>query len=117
LDKEIIHKAYILFLSGIKDENGIVRANDNNQIIGIKFLNNSSKDYIVYGYYKSGQIRYHYQYKNGKCHGDNIGYYKSGQISYHEQYKDDKLHGDCIDYYESGQIKYQEQYKNGELIE
>ena len=91
MDKEIIHKAYILFLSGIKDENGIVRANDNNQIIGIKFLNNSSKDYIVYGYYKSGQIRYHYQYKNGKCHGDYIEYYDNGQIKCHYQYKNGEL--------------------------
>ena len=140
MNKEIIHKAYILFLSGVKDKNGIVKVNDNNQIIGIKFLNNSSKNYIVYGYYESGQIRYQKQYKNNKCHGDCVDYncdgkicyqeyykndqlhgdyicyYESGKVRYLKQYKNDKLYGDCIEYYDNGQIKCHYQYKNGELI-
>ena len=93
MNKEIIYKAYILFLSGVKDENGIVKVNDNSKTIGIQFLNNSSKGYIVYWYYDNGQI------------------------SYQKQYKNDKRHGYCIEYYENGEIRYQEQYKNGELIE
>ena len=117
MNKEIIHKAYILFFSGIKDENGIVKVNDDNQIIGIQFLNNSFRDYIVYWYYESGKIKYQGQYKDDKLHGDYIGYYENGQISYHNQYKNNKRHGDFIWYYENGQIRYQGQYKNGELIE
>ena len=112
MNKEIIHKAYILFLSGVKDENGIVKVNDNNQTIGIQFLNNSSKGYIVYWYYDNGQINYQKQYQNDKLHGDYICYYKNGKIQQHYQYKNDKRYGDCIWYYESGQIWYQQQYKN-----
>jgi len=98
------------------DENGIVRAKNNNQLIGIQFINNSFKDYIVYKYYDNGQIWYQRQYKNDKLHGDYIEYYDNGQISYHCQYKNDICHGDCISYYESGRIRYQTKYKNGELI-
>ena len=141
MNKYLIHKAYILFLSGVKDENGIVRIKDeHNQIIGVQFINNSSKDYIVYCYYDNGKIWYQQQYKNNKWHGDYIeyyengkicyqeqyknnkhhgdyaGYYEDGKIWYQQQYKNDKLHGNYVDYYDNGQISYQQQYKNGELI-
>ena len=116
MDKYLIHRAYILFLSGIKDENGIVRIKDEyNKTIEIQFLNNSSKDYIVYWYYDNGQIWYHCQYKNNKLYGDYVWYYESGKICYQSQYKNDKHHGDCVYYYESGQIWYHCQYKNDKL--
>ena len=49
MDKEIIHKAYILFLSGIMDENGIVKVNDNeDEPVYIKFIDNDIHCYVYY---------------------------------------------------------------------
>jgi hypothetical protein len=52
--------------------------------------------------------------KNEKYTGEYIWYYKNGNMKRKYNFKDGKKHGECIDYFLNKNIRYNE-YKNGKL--
>ena len=60
-------------------------------------------------YYQNGQLKYEYNYKDGKENGRQVAYYENGQILYDGNYKDDERYGKFVRYYENGQIEYVEE--------
>ena len=49
-------------------------------------------------YYFKGNLCYHYNYKNGKQHGNQKYYYYNGNLCYHSKCYNHKTQGIEIDY-------------------
>jgi hypothetical protein len=92
---------------------------------------------IVREWYKNGQLRYEFNYKNGKLNGLQRWWYENGQLGKEYNYKDSlqrkwtmeqvktlielylninegKEDGLQRGWYENGQLEYEYNYKNGE---
>lgn len=66
-------------------------------------------------YWSNGQLRYKYQYLNGKKHGEQSGYYRNGELCYKEQYLMGEKHGEQLSYH-NGELCYKEYYIKGEKV-
>ena len=64
-------------------------------------------------YYKNGQIKYEWNFKDGEYDGKSFSYYKNGQIHSEENYIDGKFNGNMMFYYKNGQIKEERNFKDG----
>ena len=69
------------------------------------------------GWYKSGQLKYEWNYKNGKDHGKCLGWYENGQLECEGNYKNGEKHGKWFRRHANGQLKYEINYKDGERID
>jgi len=55
-------------------------------------------------WYKNGQLKNHYHYKDGKRHGECKWWYESGNRQEHAHYKDGKKYGEFKHWYWNGQL-------------
>ncbi len=67
-------------------------------------------------WYKNGQLRCEYNFKNGKAKGIFRDWYENGQPMYEYNYKNGKKEGISRDWYSDGQLEYERNYKNGKII-
>ena len=65
------------------------------------------------GWYKNGQLNYHYYYEKGKRKGIWKSWYESGQIKYVQPHnKDGHYVGIVVSYYPNGVVRWKERYYN-----
>jgi len=72
--------------------------------------------YILYRYYKNGQLHHRIEYQNNQLHGLYIGWYEDGSRRWQSEYQNNQLHGLSIGWYEDGDLLWKEEWKNGKLV-
>jgi antitoxin component YwqK of YwqJK toxin-antitoxin module len=74
-----------------------------------------SEGNIVTGkrFYKTGETRYDFRYKNGEAHGIRKEYYKSGKLKSDSPFVHGEKNGMEVGYFENGKIRYKIKYKDG----
>jgi len=115
MNQQDFENAFIAKLSGIveyKNENEMWWE-DNEHKVTIEFLNDSAFSAKVREYYKNGNIRWEYDYRNGKLHGKYIRWYENGNKQWEYDYQNGKLHGKYIRWYENGNKQWEYDYRNG----
>jgi len=65
------------------------------------------------GYYKSGELKFEYNYVDGIRQGVSKEYYKNGKLRLKENYQKGKLEGICKEYYQNGELKSKSEYVSG----
>lgn len=68
---------------------------------------------IIYSKHENGQLKYEYNYKDGKLEGIARYWYENGKLRYEQNNKEGKLDGICKDWYESGQLSFECNFKEG----
>jgi len=68
---------------------------------------------VVRDRYEDGQLKFEYNYKDGKKDGLHRGWYEDGQLKFEDNYKDGKKDGLCRVWYENGQLRLEWNYKDG----
>ena len=66
--------------------------------------------------YEDGHLKFTWFYTNGQRGITTKEYYKSGQLKYKWKYQNDKLHGVSKQFYKDGKLKATLQYRHGRLI-
>jgi len=65
------------------------------------------------GYYKTGELKYSYLFKDGIRQGVTKEYYKNGTLKSDWIYENDKLQSGSKGYYKTGELKYLYQFVDG----
>jgi len=69
------------------------------------------------GWYKSGQLKYEWNFKNGEPHGKCLEWYDNGKLWYEQNYKNGERHGKSLCWYENGKLWFEINLKNGVRID
>ena len=112
--KEIINPngtTEFIFYSGGKEVAKQVVDEDANLVKNVGKI----PDGTVSEYYKSGELRFEFNYKNGKYEGISREYYNSGKLSAETNFKNGIRDGISKEFYESGAVKKEAQYINNKL--
>lgn len=87
---------------------------DNGQLEGrSRFDENGKKNGIGEQWYKSGQLRSRWNYKNDKLNGPFKTWYENGQLERCWQYSNGELNGACQEWNEAGALIYEGYFDSG----
>ena len=84
---------------------------------GVTYQINSQTPFTgtVVDYHDNGQLKWKWNYRDGKQDGLEESYYDNGQVRSKGTYKDGKKDGFRESYYDSGQLRSKGTYKDGKL--
>jgi len=66
-------------------------------------------------FYRNGQIKSDWNWKDNKKEGIHRHYYKNGQVMLEQPWENGEVHGLSKFYHENGQLSREENYENGKM--
>ena len=98
----------------MKPVNGVVYYKSRSDQLKYEYNYKEGKlDGLCKTWYDDGQLKYEHNYKNGKWDGLRRGWYENGQLHYEKNFKAGKFYGLHKDWYKNGKLKSEYNYIGG----